>query len=70
MGRALALGGHGSIIITNNQPIVGGSGREDVWVEASGLESVWGATVPLFGVAIQTMKKIYVYNTPLPLNGC
>ena len=35
-GQALAVGGHRSITITNNQPVVGGSGRGDVWVEARG----------------------------------
>ena len=60
MGRALALGGRGSIMITNNQPIVGGSGRGDVWVEARGWESVWGDTVPSFGATIQTIK-IYIH---------
>jgi hypothetical protein len=52
MGRALALGGHGSMMTNNNQLIVGGSGRADVWVEACGWESVWGDTVPSFGVTI------------------
>ena len=61
MGRALALGGRGSRMITNNQPIVGGSGRGDVWVEARGWESVWGDTVPSFGATIQTIK-IYIYE--------
>ena len=59
-GQALTLGGHQSMTITNNQQIVGRSGRGDVRVEARGWESVWGATVPLFGAAIQTMKK-YIY---------
>ena len=44
--QVLALGGHRLITITNNQPIVGGSGRVDVWVEARGWESMWGDTVP------------------------
>ncbi len=35
-GQALALGGHQSMTITNNQQIVGRSGRGDVWVEARG----------------------------------
>ena len=56
-GQALALGGHRLITITNNQLIVGGSGRDNVWVEARGWKSVWGDTVPSFGTAIQTMKK-------------
>ena len=59
-GQALALGSHQSMTKTNNQQIVGGSGRGDVWVEARGWESVWGATVPSFAAAIQTMKKIYI----------
>ena len=59
-GKALALGGHRLITITNIQPIVRGSGRGDVWVEACGWESVWGDTVPLFGATIQTMNK-YIY---------
>ena len=61
MGRALALDGRGLIMITNNRPIVGGSGRGDVWVEVRGWESVWGDTVPSFGETIQTMKK-YIYE--------
>ena len=61
-GQALDLGGHQSMTITNNQQIVGRSGRGDVWVEARGWESVWGATVQSFGAAIQTMKKIYIYK--------
>ncbi len=61
MGRALALVGCGSIMITNNQPIVGGGDRGDVWVEARGWESVWGDTVPSFGATIHTMKK-YIYE--------
>ena len=32
-GQALALGGHRSITITNNQPVVDGSGRGYVWVD-------------------------------------
>jgi hypothetical protein len=63
MSRALDLGGRIWIMISNNQPIVGGSGRGDVWVEARGWESVWGDTVPSFGVTIQTMKKIYMQYT-------
>jgi hypothetical protein len=59
-GQALDLGGHQSMTITNNQQIVGRSGRGDVWVQVRGWESVWGATVPLFGAASQTMKKIFV----------
>ena len=55
-GRALALGGRGLIMITNNQPIVGGSGRGDVWVVARGWESVWGDTVPSFEATIQMIK--------------
>ena len=58
--QVLALGGLRSITITDNQPIVGGSGRVDVWVEVRGWESVWGDTVPSFGAAIQTMKKTYL----------
>ena len=50
--QALALGGHQLMTITNNQQIVGGSGRGDVWVDLRGWESVWGATVPSFGAAI------------------
>ncbi len=42
MGWALSLGGHRWITITNNQLIVRGSGRGDVWVEARGWASVWG----------------------------
>ena len=34
--QALALGGHQSMKITNNQPKDGRSDREDVWVEARG----------------------------------
>ena len=49
MGRALALGGRGSIMMTNNQPIVGGSGGGDVWVEVRGWESVWGTPSHLLG---------------------
>ena len=60
MGRALALGGRRLILITNNQPIVSGSGWGDVWVEARGWESVWGDTVPSFGATIHTMKNIYI----------
>ena len=61
-GQGIGLrGGRGSILITNNQPIVGGSGRGDVWVEACGWESVWGDTIPSFGVTIQTMEK-YIYE--------
>ena len=55
-GQALALGGHQSMTITNNQQIVGGSGRGYVWVEARGWESVWGATVPSFGAAIKNRR--------------
>ena len=55
-----ALSGRWWITITNNQPKDGGSGREDVWVEARGWESVWGDTVPLFGATFHTMKK-YIY---------
>ena len=61
MGRALALRGCGSIMITNNQLIVGGSDRGDVWVEARGWESGWRDTVPSFGTTIQMMKK-YIYE--------
>ena len=56
-GQVLALCGHQSKTITNNQPVVGGTGMGDVWVEACGWESVWGDTAPSFGAAIQTMKK-------------
>ena len=59
-GQTLALGGHRSIMITDNQPVVGGSGRGYVWVEALGWESVWGDTIPSFGTAVQTMKNIYI----------
>ena len=45
----------------NNQPIVGGSGRGDVWLEARGWESMWGDTVPSFGATVQMMKT-YVYK--------
>ena len=41
-GLGLPFRGRGSIMITNNQPVVGGSDRGDVWVEARGWESVWG----------------------------
>ena len=49
MGRALALGGQGSIMMTNNQLIVGRSGRGNVWVEGLGWESVWGTPSHLLG---------------------
>ena len=61
MGRALALSRCGSIMISKNQLILGGSDRVDVWVEVRRWESVWGDTVPSFGVTIQTMKK-YMYE--------
>ena len=63
MDRALALGGRGSMMICNNQLIVGGSGRGDVWVEARGWASVWGDIIPSFGATIHTMKKIYMKYT-------
>ena len=50
------------ITITNNQPIVSGSGRGDVWVVERGWESMWGDTVPLFGATFHSMKKKYIYN--------
>ena len=59
-GQALDLGGHQSMAITNNQQIVSGSGKGDVWVEARRWEIMWGASVPLFGAAIQAIKKIYI----------
>ena len=63
MGGALALGGRRSLMKNNNQQVVGIRSGRDVGEEARGWESVWGDTVPCFGVTIQTMKKKYVKYT-------
>ena len=47
MDGAFAFGGRRSIPITNNQPLVGGCVRGDVWVEARGQESMWGGHRPI-----------------------
>ena len=47
----------------NNQLGVCARSGRDVGEEACGWESVWGDTVPCFGVTIQTMKKNYVKYT-------
>jgi hypothetical protein len=44
MGWALSLGGHQSLKTTNNQQMVGRSGKGDVLVEARGWASVWRDT--------------------------
>ena len=57
MGGALALGGRRSSMKNNNQLGVCVCSGRDVGEEARGWESVWGDTVPCFGVTILTMKK-------------
>ncbi len=61
-GGDLALGGHQSVKILNNQLIVAGSGMWDVRAETSWGGSVWGDTVQLFGVANQMAKKLMIEN--------
>ena len=48
------------IIALERSDFLSRHGRVDVWVKARGWESVWRATVPSFGVAIQTMKNKYI----------
>ncbi len=68
MGGALALGGRCSLMKNNNQLGVCVCSGRDAGEEAPGWESVWGDTVPCFGVTIQTMKK-KMRNTLLPFVG-
>ena len=54
---ALDLGGRHLVATHNNQPIVGGSGREDVGEKARRGWSVWkGDVVLLFGATIRTTE--------------
>ncbi len=65
----MALGGRHLIGRYNNQLVVGGCGRIDVGEEARGGLSVWGGGVQSFEVTNSNNEKIYILNTPLPLDG-
>ena len=52
IGGALSLGGRRSLMKNNNQLGVCICSGRDVGEEACGWESVWGDTVPSFGVTI------------------